>query len=252
MGRRNLLAGAAAGSAVPGATPPRHVALTFDTEHPDGPAHRGGGLDRLLVTLEDARVPATFFVQGRWATSEPDLVCQMAEQGHVVGNHSHDHVPFDTLSDDQIKHQLDRAHQALTRILGHEPTKWFRLPFHAGVNDPRVISAVRQAGYREVFKTVAPRDWDPAMTGTELVTNSVRATSTRQVEIVNLHSWPRATADALPRIIEQYFALGASFVAVDRIPIDFLERLCPGSQFAPSEELRPTRRFARRRPSRSS
>jgi peptidoglycan-N-acetylmuramic acid deacetylase len=223
------------------------VALTFDTEHPDGPAHRGGGLDRLLATLDEARVPATFFVQGRWATSEPDLVLQMAEQGHVIGNHSHDHVPFDTLSDDQIKYQLDRAHQALTRVLGHEPTKWFRLPFHSGAQDPRVVGAVRRAGYREVFMTIAPRDWDPGTTGAELVGNAVRTSSTRDIEIVNLHQWPRATADALPGIVEQYRELGATFVTVDRIPVDFLERLCPGSQFEPAAEAPSRGRRLRRR-----
>ena len=53
-----------------GATPVGRVALTFDAEHPDRPAPPGVA-EQLLELLDRLGVPATFFVQGRWAEAFP-------------------------------------------------------------------------------------------------------------------------------------------------------------------------------------
>jgi len=47
------------------------VALTFDAEHPDRPAHAAGNAERILDLLGDAGIRATFFVQSRWAEANP-------------------------------------------------------------------------------------------------------------------------------------------------------------------------------------
>ncbi|MFZ9703020.1 MAG: polysaccharide deacetylase family protein, partial [Candidatus Limnocylindrus sp.] len=65
------------------------VALTFDAEHPDRPHHLVGSEDRLRETLGTLEVRGTFFVQGRWAEAFPDQARRIAEDGHLIGNHSH-------------------------------------------------------------------------------------------------------------------------------------------------------------------
>jgi hypothetical protein len=62
------------------------LALTFD----DGPLP--GTTDRVLDDLRDAGVRAAFFVIGRHAEQWPDLVRRMHDEGHLVGNHSHEHL----------------------------------------------------------------------------------------------------------------------------------------------------------------
>ena len=47
------------------------VALTFDAEHPDRPWCPPRNAEHILDALGDAGVRATFFVQGRWAESQP-------------------------------------------------------------------------------------------------------------------------------------------------------------------------------------
>ncbi len=64
----------------------RLIALTFD----DGPGRQLTPLilDRLAV----ANVPATFFLLGRAADHNPDLVAAMQAGGHEVGSHGQDHL----------------------------------------------------------------------------------------------------------------------------------------------------------------
>jgi peptidoglycan-N-acetylmuramic acid deacetylase len=203
------------------------VAVTFDTEHPDRPSYRGGGTDRVLSALADAGVRATFFVQGRWAMSEPDLVQQMADDGHLVGNHSFDHVRFDELDERQIGEQLRRTHEALTTILSHEPSKWLRLPYHSGIGDADVIRSVRRFGYHPVYRHVAPKDWDTEISTQQLLDESLAQAEARPVTVLNLHNWPLVTAEGLPAIIDGYRALGATFVTVDEVPVATIDEMLP-------------------------
>lgn len=222
------------------------VALTFDTEHPDRPSYRGGGTDRILRGLASIGVTATFFVQGRWATSEPDLVQQMASDGHLVGNHSFDHVRFDELSVRQIGDQLQRTHEALTTILDEEPSKWVRLPYHAGISDPRVVRSVGRFGYRLVYRNVAPKDWDTGITANELCDEVLVDAGEREVTVLNLHNWPRVTADSLLTIIDRYRVLGADFVTVGDLSAATLDELlpAPGRRSGSRRRGAPPRRVA--------
>ena len=53
------------------------VALTFDAEHPDRPWCPPANAQRILGELARVDVPATFFVQGRWAKAHPDEASTM-------------------------------------------------------------------------------------------------------------------------------------------------------------------------------
>ena len=64
------------------------VALTFDAEHPDRSWCPPGNAERILDALRDEDVPATVFVQGRWAQAYPSTARRIADEGHLVGHHS--------------------------------------------------------------------------------------------------------------------------------------------------------------------
>jgi peptidoglycan/xylan/chitin deacetylase (PgdA/CDA1 family) len=65
----------------------RQVALTFDAEHPDRPVDSLAGCTLVLDALAAGGVPATFFVQGRWALARPAEARRIATDGHLVGLH---------------------------------------------------------------------------------------------------------------------------------------------------------------------
>src|SRR4029077_10539322 len=137
------------------------VALTFDTEHPDRPSERAVE-ERLLDRLPARDVRATFFIQGRWAEAYPGLARRIADDGHLVGSHSHYHARMPLLTAAGLRSDIEHAERANRAATGVDPRPWFRCPFGAGAADRRVQDVVRGAGYRHVGWHVATDDWEPA------------------------------------------------------------------------------------------
>jgi peptidoglycan-N-acetylglucosamine deacetylase len=191
------------------------VALTFDAEHPDRPHRDARGAERILDTLSERSVRATFFVQGRWAQSEPSLAHRIADNGHLVGNHSMFHAPMPLLSDDGLATDIREAEDAIRETTGADPRPWFRCPFGAGNDDPRVQRVLERLGYRNVPWDVEPFDWEPAVSADELV----RATLAEANEgaVVLLHTWPETTGAALPELLSRLEDAGATPVTVDEL-----------------------------------
>jgi peptidoglycan-N-acetylglucosamine deacetylase len=191
------------------------VALTFDAEHPSRPCS-GDSLDSILDALEAADARATFFVQGRWAQSNPDDAVRLAE-AHLVGNHSHHHAPMSSLTAEGFREDVREAEEAITAITGRSPLPWFRCPFGAGMDDSEVLRRLAELGYRHVGWDVDPRDWDEANDARDLEITVLESLLEREDSIVLLHSWPDATAEALPRIIDGMAHAGAELVDVEML-----------------------------------
>jgi peptidoglycan/xylan/chitin deacetylase (PgdA/CDA1 family) len=64
--------------------PPRTLCLTYD----DGPGPDTRELGRYLSEQE---IRATFFVVGRQAEDQPEVVAQLSAWGHTIGNHTYSH-----------------------------------------------------------------------------------------------------------------------------------------------------------------
>ncbi len=193
------------------------VALTFDTEHWSHPS-RPDVQERILDVLAGEGVRATFFVQGRWATAYPECARRIAVAGHLVGNHSHHHAPMTLLTDAGIAEDLRRAEDAIRTLAGADPRPWFRCPFGAGRDDPRVLAAVERAGYRNHHWDVEPDDWRPERTPADLERLVVDgALAHGDGAVVLLHSWPPATIAALPAILRRLRDSGARPVRLDEV-----------------------------------
>ena len=59
----------------------KFVYLTFDE------GYEAGYTQQLLQTLKDNNVKATFFITAHYLNTQEDLVKQMIDEGHIVGNH---------------------------------------------------------------------------------------------------------------------------------------------------------------------
>jgi peptidoglycan-N-acetylglucosamine deacetylase len=194
------------------------VALTFDAEHPDRPGCPAGVADLILATLEREDVRATFFVQSRWAMSQPATARRIADDGHLVGNHSTFHARMPLLSDDGIRADVTEAEHAIGELTGADPRPWFRCPFGAGSDDARVLGALAELGYRNVHWDVEPFDWDPATSADDVTSRTLSGVSDRgDGAVVLLHTWPASTGDALARTIDALRHAGAAFVTVDEL-----------------------------------
>ena len=201
--------------------PGPRIALTFDAEHPDRPRCPPDAPDRILDALADARARATFFVQGRWAQAYPDRARRIADEGHLVGNHSHYHARMTLLHDDGVRSDVEAAAGHIVTASGVDPRPWFRCPFGDGHDDPRVLDALERLGYRNVHWDLELDDWEPWTTEDGLAEAAVAgALAHGDGAVVLLHTWPASTADAIPVILDRLAAADAQFV-----PVDALERL---------------------------
>jgi peptidoglycan/xylan/chitin deacetylase (PgdA/CDA1 family) len=192
------------------------VALTFDAEHPDRPLCPPGNAERILDALARTSTPATFFVQGRWARSQPDLARRIADDGHLIGHHSQFHARMTLLSDDGIRADVVEGAQDIVETTGRDPRPWFRCPFGAGHDDPRVLALLSDLGYRDVHWHVELDDWEPWKTGADVEDDAVEGVVAHgDGAVVLLHTWPAPTGEALPGIVDRLCDRGARFVTLE-------------------------------------
>lgn len=118
------------------------VALTFD-DGPD-PAYTPAILDH----LRKAGVRATFFMIGRAAEQHRSLVRRVRDEGHVIANHTADHLWLDTLAPDDVADQVRRGGALLTGA-GAANTKLFRPP--RGLTSPTVARVTQSLDVRSYF-----------------------------------------------------------------------------------------------------
>jgi peptidoglycan/xylan/chitin deacetylase (PgdA/CDA1 family) len=194
------------------------VALTFDAEHPDRPWCPPGNAQRILDSLRDRAVRATFFIQGRWAESEPETAKRIAEDGHLVGHHSHYHARMPLLHDDGLVSDISDAQAAIVAATGVDPRPWFRCPFGAGHDDPRVLAALAGLGYRDINWHVELDDWEPWRTGAAIASYGIEGVRAQgDGAVVLLHTWPGGTGDAAGPLVDGLSEMGATFVTIDEL-----------------------------------
>jgi peptidoglycan/xylan/chitin deacetylase (PgdA/CDA1 family) len=193
------------------------VALTFDAEHPDRPAEPGTA-EAILATLAQRDVRATFFVQGRWAESWPGLVRGIVAAGHLVGHHSHYHARLPLLTSAGIGEDVRDGAEAIVAAAGIHPRPWYRCPFGAGADDPRVLAALAAAGYRHVGWHVAADDWEPSRSATVVEGDVVAGVRSHgDGAVVLLHSWPDATRAAVGPIVDRLRDAGFELCRIDEL-----------------------------------
>lgn len=196
------------------------VALTFDAEHPDRPQCPPGNAESILDTLAAAGVRATFFVQGRWAEAYPDTARRIATDGHLVGSHSFYHARLPLLSDAGLEEDIREAEAKIRENAGVDPRPWFRCPFGAGAEDPRVLSTLDRLGYRHVGWNVVPEDWEPERTADQVHQIVVpEALANGDGAVVLFHTWPAPTDESLAGIVAGLRAGGAELVRIDELPV---------------------------------
>ncbi|MFD0366690.1 polysaccharide deacetylase family protein [Streptomyces sp. NPDC059071] len=128
----------------------RSMVLTFD----DGPDPRY--TPEILATLRRYGCRAMFFVCGEMAVGNEDLLKQMAEDGHVVGNHSWSHPLVPKLRPSLIRQELGSTSDVVEQALGAPPL-WYRAPYGAWNRLSFEIGA--ELGMEPLAWTVDTLDW---------------------------------------------------------------------------------------------
>src|SRR5271168_3787486 len=128
----------------------KKLALTYD----DGP--NDPHTLRLLEVLARHGVHATFFLIGRYVEQRPDIAREIAQAGHVIGNHSFSHPNLILASAAQARAELQKCEQALYDAVGQH-SRLFRPPF--GGRRPVTLRIARNCELEPVMWNVTGWDW---------------------------------------------------------------------------------------------
>jgi len=186
------------------------VALTFD----DGP--NPDATPRILDTLAEKKVRATFFVLGSHVQRWPDLVMRMSHEGHQLGNHGYFHRKLQFKSPFYVSRDIRLGIRAIRRA-GAPAPRYFRAPH--GFRSPWTTPIASSYGERTVGWSLGV--WDSDRPGVdEIVRRTLEGVSPGSIVLLhdgdgyNPDGDRMQTAAALPRIIDRLKDQGYGFATL--------------------------------------
>ena len=178
------------------------ISLTFD----DGPS--AVWTPALLDGLKERGVKATFFLIGENADKNPEIVKRMAEEGHLIGNHTYHHVELIKVSENEARLELADTSAVIVRITGKEP-EYMRPPF--GTWQRKLEQDIQML---PVLWTIDPLDWTTE--NQDEIVNKV-VTEAEENDIILLHDCYKSSVEAGLRIVDILQEEGFVFVTVDEL-----------------------------------
>ena len=185
------------------------AAFTLD----DGPDNLF--LPVILDILAQYQVKATFFLQGTCVHANPDMVKQLVNEGHMVANHTYNHLDLTTLPPDEIREEIASTETEIQQLTGLR-TALFRPPYGA-LNDT-VVQIALSMGYRIILWNVDSFDW-MGLPGPQIVARVIP--NTVSGSIILMHNAcggsvaaGTGTTQSLPYVIEVLRAEGYSLATI--------------------------------------
>lgn len=184
----------------------KKIYLTFDE------GYEAGYTEKILDTLKDRKVTATFFITAHYLNTNEELVKRMIEEGHTVGNHTVNHKSMPDLSEEQIKEEVMKLHQSLYEKMGYE-MKYIRPP--KGEYSEKTLSVTNSLGYKTVMWSFAYMDWDEKKQNGEEKAKQIIVDNFHNGEIMLLHGNSKDNMNVLSDVIQEAQNMGYEFKSLD-------------------------------------
>lgn len=151
----------------------------------------------ILKVLKDYNVTTTFFVGGQWVEKEPELLKEIFDAGHEIGNHGYFHRDHNKLNYDQNREEISVCETFVFKNLGIK-MNLFAPP--SGAFNKTTLTVASELGYKTIMWSKDTIDWRDK--DSDLVLS--RATkNVKGGDLILMH--PTAhTLKALPQILEYY------------------------------------------------
>ena len=128
------------------------IYLTFDA------GYENGNMPAILDALHKHQVHATFFVVGTLIREKPELIREISDAGHTVGNHTMTHPDMSGISTKEaFQKQLEDVEALYKDATGNEMTKFYRPP--QGIYSTTNLTMAKELGYSTFFWSLAYVDW---------------------------------------------------------------------------------------------
>lgn len=182
------------------------IALTFD----DGP--NANNTPKVLEILKKHNIKACFFCIGKNIENHEDILNQINNEGHIIGNHtfSHSYV-FDLFSSNKMKSDIQFASNAIFNVI-NKRIKLFRPPY--GVTNPNLAKTVKNFGLISVGWSL--RSLDTTANGnTDKIMK--RLLSAKAGDIVLFHDNISEISEILEKFIVHVKSKNINFIRLDEM-----------------------------------
>ena len=176
--------------------------LTFD----DGPNAQYTPL--LLDGLKKRNIRASFFLIGENIEGNEDILLQMRKDGHLIGNHTWDHVQLDKIPAEKARLEIEKTNNRIYEASGIYPS-YVRPPFGAWIKN------------LELSVTMFPVFWDvDTLDWKSQNVNSILSVAEKQIHdgsIILMHDGYQTSVDAALKITDLFTEKGYVFVTADQL-----------------------------------
>lgn len=186
------------------------IYLTFDA------GYENGNIERILDTLKEKEVKGAFFILGNLITKNTDLVKRMANEGHIVANHTNKHPDMTKKSSiADFEQELIDLEKIYTDYTGLQMSKYFRPP--EGKFNQSVMEYASSLGYYTIFWSFAYADWD---NNKQMSAESAKKKIFDNIHngaVILLHPTSKTNADILGDVIDELRNQGYRFGTLDEL-----------------------------------
>ena len=128
--------------------------LTFDC------GYEYGATAKILDALRDKQAPGAFMLTGPYVRTQHDLIKRMLDEGHIVGNHTNNHLDMTKLTVDEVIDEMRTVEQDFKAQFPDAPDMlYFRPP--AGAVNEWLLRIEAKMGYRTITWSYTYHDYDP-------------------------------------------------------------------------------------------
>jgi len=187
-------------------TDKKEIAISFD----DGPV--ANFTPAILELLKQENIKATFFCIGSRISGNENILRQVKDDGHIIGNHSYSHhFWFDMYSSKKMLADLKQMDQEMERVTGLKP-KLFRPPY--GVTNPNLKKAIINGNYTPVGWSV--RSMDTVIKDENKLLSKIN-NAIKPGAVFLFHDTSEATLKVLPAFIKEVKNKGYNIIPLDKL-----------------------------------
>lgn len=179
------------------------IALTFD----DGPNPQY--TPQILDLLYTEQTRATFFVVGEKVEQNKQIILEMYNSGHEIGNHTFSHQDLTKLSQKQLLQEIKQTEEEINKILPTYTLHYVRPPY--GHYTEAIKKNMDQT---MILWTIDSHDWE--MIDAETIAHNV-IDNVKDQDIIVFHDNNEETIQALKIIIPKLKERGFQFVTLSQL-----------------------------------
>lgn len=185
------------------------IYLTFDA------GYENGNVAKTLDILRDEGVPAAFFVLGHLIKNDTELVKRMADEGHLVCNHTAKHKDMSKFDNQAFLDELVALERIYADMVGGEMAHYYRPP--EGKFSRQNLVCASENGYKTIFWSFAYPDWDNNRQMSPDKALRIILDNAHNGEVMLLHPTSATNAAVLPEVIRTLKSQGFRFGTLDEL-----------------------------------